>query len=643
MSQTNSLKEWYQYLEGLRNYYGWSAEEWDDVDRNFQSLVQRSNDKNLYMGIVGEFSAGKSTFINALLGTELLKEDILPGTTCATTLIRQGKYFEVEISRTDSPDVVYYTKTESLFERAAAFVLQKLSIKVRLRKQLEKAKEFIHKYTADEDIAQNVASVTIYLPYKAPIFANDVVIVDTPGINADNPRHQEVTENTMRDLCDLAIVLTPAPAPCSQTLISFIRDHAESFHDYCMCLASQIDKVRPKERERQLKYISDRFRSEGLSFSKIYAISAYYTIHKDRRIKAEKAEEAKQFRDDFANVVSVICEELKRNRNTILSTKLQQILEHIVNVILVPMFQRTSDEYQSRYEALRQNQLSDFDSFIQRWTEDTVNKFSHGFVKKHEIEDTISEAKEQFVSQLNASIAAATTKSELKAIVTQEHIESVIASVQKNCINAWIESVQKRFVTLAEGLLENFRTNFNNEFRNLAGKLDVEACPEKIDIPALNVVAGESVDSISKSITGDQWTKVGATTAGVVIGTMIMPGIGTLIGAGIGSMIGAFFGKSLQDYKKEAREAVSDIGNQWTNGLADQISSEILQPYFQGLGNNLAASIEKFAVFKSEVESIIKEEKAQQENLKSVIEQAQSDITRFRWLLSNPESLYVTH
>src|SRR3954468_18958742 len=38
-----------------------------------EAIVRRMNDPNLYLGVIGEFSSGKSTFINGLLRTRLLK------------------------------------------------------------------------------------------------------------------------------------------------------------------------------------------------------------------------------------------------------------------------------------------------------------------------------------------------------------------------------------------------------------------------------------------------------------------------------------------------------------------------------------------------------------------------------------------
>ena len=49
------------------------------------SMLERVHNKVFSIAVVGEFNRGKSTFINALLGKEILPSDILP---CSATLNR---------------------------------------------------------------------------------------------------------------------------------------------------------------------------------------------------------------------------------------------------------------------------------------------------------------------------------------------------------------------------------------------------------------------------------------------------------------------------------------------------------------------------------------------------------------------------
>ena len=50
------------------------------VNDDIATIRKKANDSMLYLAVVGEFSSGKSTFINALLGFRLLKEAVMPTT-----------------------------------------------------------------------------------------------------------------------------------------------------------------------------------------------------------------------------------------------------------------------------------------------------------------------------------------------------------------------------------------------------------------------------------------------------------------------------------------------------------------------------------------------------------------------------------
>jgi ribosome biogenesis GTPase A len=58
----------------------------EDIESMRQSIRQLDD---LFLVIVGEFNAGKSAFINALLGQKLLKEGVTP-TTSQVTILRYG-------------------------------------------------------------------------------------------------------------------------------------------------------------------------------------------------------------------------------------------------------------------------------------------------------------------------------------------------------------------------------------------------------------------------------------------------------------------------------------------------------------------------------------------------------------------------
>lgn len=53
---------------------------------SFESLIQRLSDQSFRIAVVGEFSSGKSTFLNALIGEDLLKHGAQETTATVTEI-----------------------------------------------------------------------------------------------------------------------------------------------------------------------------------------------------------------------------------------------------------------------------------------------------------------------------------------------------------------------------------------------------------------------------------------------------------------------------------------------------------------------------------------------------------------------------
>lgn len=67
-----------------------------EIDFQIKQIQKRRSDPNLYLAVIGEFSSGKSTFINSLLRDDLLKTSVLP-TIAAATKLRYGSCLQVEV------------------------------------------------------------------------------------------------------------------------------------------------------------------------------------------------------------------------------------------------------------------------------------------------------------------------------------------------------------------------------------------------------------------------------------------------------------------------------------------------------------------------------------------------------------------
>jgi small GTP-binding protein len=131
----------------------------EDERRLSQAL--RQLEELFLLVVVGEFNAGKSAFINALLGQRLLPEGVTP-TTSRINIIRYGD-----------------TASET---------------------------------TREEDV------VVVSLPVD---WLAEINIVDTPGTNAVIQRHQEITEDFV-PRSDLVLFVTSADRPFSESERTFL-------------------------------------------------------------------------------------------------------------------------------------------------------------------------------------------------------------------------------------------------------------------------------------------------------------------------------------------------------------------------------------------------------------------------------------
>jgi GTPase Era involved in 16S rRNA processing len=187
-----ALFELINFLRQLRDF----AERLD-----LQSLVN-SIDDTLYrvetnafsIAVVGEFKRGKSTFINALLGKEILPSDILP-TTATLNRITYGLKPLVKIQ----------------FKNGSEETIA-----------LEELSNYITKLTPEsEAIATTIQEAIVY--YPVPYCQNNVDIIDTPGLSDD----ENMTAITLSVLphVDVAILVVMALSPLSESERDFLENH----------------------------------------------------------------------------------------------------------------------------------------------------------------------------------------------------------------------------------------------------------------------------------------------------------------------------------------------------------------------------------------------------------------------------------
>lgn len=194
-------------------------------------VLERVQSNSFAVAVVGEFKRGKSTFINALLGQDILPSDVNP---CSATLNR------VTYGVAPRVQIVYRDGQE---EEIA----------------IDQLADYVTKLTPEsEEKAIHIKEAVVHYP----VFycQNNVDIIDTPGLN-DDASMTEVTLSVLPHV-DAAIMVIMAQAPFGQSEQKFLETKLLT-NDLgrIIFVVTGIDRYNnPEDSDKGIKYIKDRIR-----------------------------------------------------------------------------------------------------------------------------------------------------------------------------------------------------------------------------------------------------------------------------------------------------------------------------------------------------------------------------------------------
>lgn len=611
------------FVRGLLARYDFSKDEKRQIEAETGTIERRVRDNTLYLGIVGEFSTGKSTFINALLGFELLKEDVLQGTTCAPTILRAGEEFRMTVSFSDGRPAKRYPGQWS-------FWVPKWKVgdgNTSRMKCLTKASAFLEEHTADESIAKGVSLVTIEIPSDVWCLPPDIAIVDTPGTNSGNIRHTEVARQAVHAHCDLCAALTSATEPCPRTLVAFIEESLADMQKRCIGIVTQIDKLRPRERARVVQYVDDRLQSEGIEFQKVFGAAPLLVVHPEESAGKPDAE---TLRADFKALVAELSERLRKGRNEAIDEKLAALVHRLIDSIL-PLFKNLRDELQTRAENLETNKLANPRAFFaeakQVANEDLERSLEDAFLKS-------ASALRGFIEETKTKDATALTEADSISAV-KKILGRKYSSELKEPLRRWLQICSEASAREAENSLSRFHQRFNVSFRNLSrravGSIDIDppnvkTRPPKIDLEEVMkaIRAIDREDSLKRLGGG-----LGAGGAGALVGSLFGGPVGAAVGAGIGALAGLILnGKNIEEVKTSARTLLDTK----FQTLEETIRGTIRQEAGAAVGairGEVHGTIDRYEKkYTKEITALIEAERRELQGLKYKRSKVESDLNR---------------
>ena len=185
---------------------------------NLQVLCQNWEQERFEIVVVGEFSTGKSTFINALLQREILPSKVTP-TTATVNFIRH---------LSELPNHTGEPVAKVVYKDGKEIEVPYLELPDYVTEMSKKLK-----------VSEQIHHVDLYV--ESPYLENGVVLVDTPGLQALNPEHEKITKAQIKK-SNASILLFNMEQPGKLTEIKFLRDLSDSI-DRIFFVANRLDGV----------------------------------------------------------------------------------------------------------------------------------------------------------------------------------------------------------------------------------------------------------------------------------------------------------------------------------------------------------------------------------------------------------------
>jgi small GTP-binding protein len=226
-------------------------------------------ERPLRAAVVGEFNAGKSTFLNALLGEDVAPTGILPTTGTLHWVSWAPDPFARVAVRGDSDRVVPHA-----------------GLKAALSELL--------------DAKKVVERVFIYAPIER---LRRVEIIDTPGFNAPDPEHAKAARTAFEE-AHLILWLLDASQPLKDPE-RVVMEQAKQLGLPILTLLNKVDRLKPEQVEQVLAHVT-----AGLAEAGLQVLAPPLAMSAREALKGRLGDEAALERSRWNDVEALLAREL---------------------------------------------------------------------------------------------------------------------------------------------------------------------------------------------------------------------------------------------------------------------------------------------------------------------------------------------
>ena len=305
---------------------------------HIKTFAEKCENAECHIAIVGTVKAGKSMFINALIGQEIASSYPTPETASVTKFRKseKGNYVKVSFYTSHEWNVLWDSVTassadsisedenedfKSLYKRLNAESIRNEYIdkqeKLYSVKSMEEMKGIVDKFTSAR-YPEHFFAQEVEIGLSDFFAPSNVVIVDTPGLDDPVPYRTDITRRYLHKanvilLCKRSI--TPEITASELKHLSYIFAELRYFKDRIITLGTQVDLVQENMTEywknytlpEYLKYFSrsSLYGSLQIANDSIIPITSYYYLLFKKIITSpdvlnDKSSKAKSMKDNLA-------------------------------------------------------------------------------------------------------------------------------------------------------------------------------------------------------------------------------------------------------------------------------------------------------------------------------------------------------
>jgi Dynamin family len=215
----------------------------EESERAFQQLLARLAEDRFNLAVVGPFSRGKSSLMNAILGFEALPIGLLPHTSVITT--------------------VTYGPRERVLVRCEGWSLPQ-------EIRLDQLEEYVTE-RGNPGNRRRVAVAQIQLPVE--ILRRGLHFIDTPGVGSAILANTDTTEKFLPEI-DAAIFVSSFDSTVSKNDIEFLR-RVRATVGVVFFVLNKLDLVSASEGEEVARFVTERFdRDPSIGRCALFSVSA---------------------------------------------------------------------------------------------------------------------------------------------------------------------------------------------------------------------------------------------------------------------------------------------------------------------------------------------------------------------------------